>query len=309
MKIFCPKIILSHPEQLHARGPLLLAANHPNSFLDAIILDALFARPVWSLARGDVFRNKWIGKILFRLKILPVYRVSEGVENLQDNYSTFDQCLELFRREGIVLIFSEGRCINEWKLRPLKKGTARLAISCWENQIPLRVLPVGINYSSFKRFGKVMRISFGEQIDAGVWNGSDSEGQRLLRFNQALQSQLESLVLTIEPNDRISLQKHFHFPLPAWKKFLLAIPAITGFLLHAPLYYAARGITRAVARNSDHYDSILVGLLLVAYPAYIFLLMLIAWLIVPGIWVWGMLILLPFTAWAAMQVVGVGRRE
>ncbi len=305
MKIFCPKIILSHPEQLRSGGPLLLAANHPNSFLDAIIIDALFARPVWSLARGDVFRNKFIGKILYRLKILPVYRVSEGVENLQDNYSTFDQCLELFRKNGIVLIFSEGRCINEWKLRPLKKGTARLAISCWEKQIPLRVLPVGINYSSFKRFGKIMRISFGEQIETGVLNGSDTEGQRLLRFNQALQSQLEGLVLTIDPNDVDTLEEQFHFPLPAWKKILLAIPALAGWILHAPLYYAVRGITRSVARHSDHYDSILVGLLLVSYPAYIFLLILLGWLAIPGIWVWGMLLVLPFTAWATANV----RRE
>jgi hypothetical protein len=46
-----------------------------------------------------------------------------------------------------------------------------------------------------------------------------------------------------------------------------------------------------------------VGLLLVFYPAYIFLLILLGWLAFPGIWVWGILLVLPFTAWAAMQVV------
>ena len=57
-------------------------------------------------------------------------------------------------------IFSEGKCINEWHLRPLKKGTARLAISSWEENIPLEVLPVGINYSSFRRFGKNVYYQF-----------------------------------------------------------------------------------------------------------------------------------------------------
>ena len=96
--------------------------------------------------------------------MFPVYRVSEGVENLNSNYETFENCKKIFREKGIVLIFSEGKCINEWHLRPLKKGTARLAINSWEENIPLEVLPVGINYSSFRRFGKNVIINFGNII-------------------------------------------------------------------------------------------------------------------------------------------------
>jgi 1-acyl-sn-glycerol-3-phosphate acyltransferase len=94
------------------------------------------------LARGDAFKNKFISRVLTKLKMFPVYRVSEGVENLNSNYETFESCKNLFRKNGIVLIFSEGKCINEWHLRPLKKGTARLAINSWEENIPLQVLPV-----------------------------------------------------------------------------------------------------------------------------------------------------------------------
>ena len=145
-------------------GPLLLACNHPNSFLDAIILDILFRKPIWSLARGDVFTKPFYISLLTKLKILPVYRTSEGVENLEANYTTFDSCKEIFINNGIVLMFSEGKCINEWHLRPLKKGTARLAISTWQNGIDLKVLPVGINYNSFKKFGKNIFLNFGMMI-------------------------------------------------------------------------------------------------------------------------------------------------
>ena len=68
MKIFCRKIIVNNRAMLKKRGPLLLASNHPNSFLDAIILDILFQKPIWSLARGDVFRNAFISKILNSVK-------------------------------------------------------------------------------------------------------------------------------------------------------------------------------------------------------------------------------------------------
>ena len=149
---------------LQIEGPLLIASNHPNSFLDAVIIATVFNKPVYSLARGDVFTNKFYSKILQSLNILPVYRISEGAENLEHNYSTFDDCKKLFKNNGIVLIFSEGSCSNEWHLRPLKKGTARLAFSCWQDNIPLNILPVGINYNSFRSFGKIVKLNFGNII-------------------------------------------------------------------------------------------------------------------------------------------------
>ena len=146
----------------------MLACNHPNSFLDSVILDTLFQQPIWSLARGDVFKKAFYIRLLTALKILPVYRTSEGVENLAENYKTFDACITILKGNGVITIFSEGKCINEWHLRPLKKGTARLSIKAWEENIPLQILPVGINYSSFNRFGKNVFLNFGTPINKGV---------------------------------------------------------------------------------------------------------------------------------------------
>ncbi|MEP6583590.1 MAG: 1-acyl-sn-glycerol-3-phosphate acyltransferase, partial [Ginsengibacter sp.] len=120
---YCRRIIINKASLLNCKGPLLIASNHPNSFLDAIILATLFKNPIYSLARADAFANKLITKILTSFNMLPVYRISEGTQNLENNYSTFSACQDIFKKNGIVLIFSEGRCINEWHLRPLKKGT------------------------------------------------------------------------------------------------------------------------------------------------------------------------------------------
>ena len=196
-KNFCRKIIINHPEKLKMDGPLLLAVNHPNSFLDAIILDILFKKPIWSLARGDVFKKPFYIKLLTKLKILPVYRTSEGVENLDTNYKTFDACKEIFKSKGIVLMFSEGKCINEWHLRPLKKGTARLAISTWQEGIDVKVLPVGINYNSFRKIGKNVFLNFGTVISKEEILANDTDGKRNLAFNDKLKQELEQLVFEI----------------------------------------------------------------------------------------------------------------
>src|SRR5690606_37336297 len=121
----------------------------------------------------------------------------EGVENLDHNYTTFAACQELFKQNKIVLISSEGRCINEWHLRPLKKGTARLAMSAWAKNIPLKVLPLGINYSSFRTFGKIVHLNFGEFISKDDIQEELSSGKALIGFNDALRNQLSGLVYEI----------------------------------------------------------------------------------------------------------------
>jgi 1-acyl-sn-glycerol-3-phosphate acyltransferase len=210
IRIYCRDIAINKKGLLQCNGPLLLAVNHPNSFLDAIILCTLFDKPVYSLARGDAFKNKLIAKILFKLKMLPVYRVSEGVENLEDNYKTFDQCKTIFKQNGIVLIFSEGLCINEWHLRPLKKGTARLAISSWEDGIPLKVLPIGINYSSFRKFGKNIKLFLGEFITANDIAADNGHGKSIQAFNSKLLQQLQPFVFEIDSKNKEGLSKYFY---------------------------------------------------------------------------------------------------
>jgi 1-acyl-sn-glycerol-3-phosphate acyltransferase len=302
MIIFCRKVIINKPDLLKIKGPVLLASNHPNSFLDSVIIDTLFEQPIWSLARGDVFKNKLAVRILTALKIKPVYRTSEGTENLSENYKTFDACLGLFKKNSVVMIFSEGKCINEWHLRPLKKGTARLAIKTWEANIPLKVLPVGINYSSFRRFGKNMFINFGDPINKEDINLSEAEGLRHQSFNNKLQQQLEKLVFEIPKTDKQKQKEFLAIKLSSFKKIFLFIPALIGWIIHAPLYLPAKNFTLKRTNNNDHYDSILTGILVLAYPFCLLLLTLIVFFFTKSWFAFLLLIILPFTAWSYVQL-------
>jgi len=285
---------------LQEPGPLLIAANHPNSFLDAIIVGSLFRSPVYSLARGDAFAGKFITKILRSFNMLPVYRVSEGVENLEHNYTTFDACENLFKANKIVLIFSEGRCINEWHLRPLKKGTARLALNAWENNIPLKVLPLGINYSSFRFFGKNVFLNFGSIITKNNFSNSISFGRFLNEFNENLNEQLEKLVCEVDKNDRQKAKDYFEIEEALLKKVVLFIPAIIGFITGAPPYVILHFIIKD--RAHDHYDSVMTGLLFFFYPLYIVAITLIVFFTTKNDFAFGLLLLLPFSAWSYLQL-------
>jgi 1-acyl-sn-glycerol-3-phosphate acyltransferase len=304
LKIFGRKIFINNPEMLKEKGPLILACSHPNSFLDAVLLDVIFQQPIWSLTRGDAFISKFVGKILLKLRMLPVYRPSEGVENLSENYTTFDKCVEIFRNKGVVLIFSEGLCVNEWHLRSLKKGTARLAIKCQDENIPLKILPVGINYSSFFRFGKNIFINFGNLFTMGSFNANTGEGTRNLAFNNHLQKELAPLVFEIEKTDKKKQKEFLELKPSALKKIMLIFPSVLGFLIHAPLYLPARYFVFKYFKGTVHNDSVLIAVLLLTYPLYLLLIILPVFYISNCSWVFFLFLILPFTAWSHVQLKG-----
>ena len=303
IKILCRRIRVNRPEVLRQSGPLLLAVNHPNSFLDSILLDLLFKNPVWALARGDAFRNKTHARLLRMLKILPVYRSSEGVENLTINYQTFDACVELFRKRQIVTIYSEALCVNEWHLRPLKKGTARLAIQTWEAGIPLTVLPVGLNYSSFRLFGKNVDINFGEPICAADIPNDSPNGQRLNSFNHLLQQRLETLVYEIEKKDIATKRKKLEVHITRFEKTIFFFPALASKIFHWPLYKPVRSIATLYFGKTGHYDSVVSSLLLLSYPLYLLSMScLLGWLTESWWTSLGCMLAAPLCAWCQVRV-------
>ena len=303
-KIFCRKIIINNPELLKEKGPMILACSHPNSFLDAVLMDILFEKPIWSLTRGDAFVNKRITNLFYKLKMLPIYRPSEGVENLSENYKTFDACIELFKRHQIVLIFSEGLCTNEWHLRSLKKGTARLAYKCQQENIPLKILPVGINYSSFKRFGKNLFVNLGNIFTANDFDKNLSDGAWNQVFNNTLQQELRPLVYEIEKEDKAKQKKLLEIKIPLPTKIFLAIPAAIGWLVHAPFYLPIKYWVHKKYNNSGHVDAMQLAIPLFIYPVYLLLIILILFFILKTWWVILLFIMLPFTAWSYVQVKG-----
>ena len=295
LTIYCRGIRVSSPEWSAGKGPLLLAANHPDSFLDAIIIGSRFSQPVYILARGDAFRRPIVRKILTALKLIPIYRLSEGREHLALNDATFEHCNTIFQEDGIILIFSEGLCINQWELRPLKKGTARIALTALRssgNAQHLKVLPVAISYDSFRRFGKKVLIDFGEPLPRQEMLGSDRESFRIHRFNEILSGRLQA---GIGRNRTRMDQKKKKLSDLAGLIFLFPL-AFAGFLVHAPLFLSLRAVARKKTAGTVFYDSVLFGLLLLCYPLYYLLLLLVGgWLKMAVLFL--LIPAMPFFAW------------
>jgi 1-acyl-sn-glycerol-3-phosphate acyltransferase len=287
---YCKKISISFNS--YTKTPVILACNHPNSFLDALIIGSHYKHPVHFLARGDVFSKPLVNRLLRAINMIPVYRITEGREQLKYNEDTFEECLNVLENNGTVLIFSEGVCKNEYSLRPLKKGTARLAYMAWNDREinNLSIHPVSISYSSFTNLQVVAYVREGKAITQNDVAATIAP-QFYQKLNQSISEQLERNSLSEEEMQEIALDKR------KIRRIVIAIPAFVGWLTHKPFYNFVRDFARRKTAGTVFYQSVLFGMLLITYPLVVLSITAMVVLITHMQFYWLLLFLLPFTTW------------
>lgn len=162
------RIQVNSLKNLKVKGPVILAMNHPNAFMDAVAITFL-CYPIRThyLARGDVFKSTIISWFLRQIGIVPIFRIQdEGKAGLLKNNLTYQKVNELLKKNAKLIVFAEGLCVQERRLRPLKKGVARMVFGAYEflKSDNLMVLPIGINYSNPSKFRSDLFYNIGEPI-------------------------------------------------------------------------------------------------------------------------------------------------
>jgi 1-acyl-sn-glycerol-3-phosphate acyltransferase len=262
LRWFIPSLTIRFATNWRPGKPTLLVANHPDSFLDAVIIAMACKGPIHFLARGDVFTKPWHRRLLRLLNMYPVYRIREGRAHVHLNRTTFRYSHEVLANNGTLLIFIEGICLNTHELQPFKKGAARIALEA--RDLPgCCYLPVGVAYSSFNRIGKAATVIFGEPIFREQIFVGDQEQTNLARFNRILFPKLEACIQIPSAN------------LTSTPSTFLQFFYWVSRVLHFPFYVPLRSKIESLTRGTVFYDSVLFAALLFLYPIYLLLIWLI----------------------------------
>lgn len=184
------------------RGPKIIAVNHRNGLSDAILTASLLKEHPTFLTRADVFLHPLAKKALNWLMMIPVYRSRDGVDVIQKNKETFQFCIDELKDEKSIFIFPEGNHARQFKVRPLKKGLARIAFQTAEEtnfSIPLQVVPVGISYSHYTHVRSRLLIWYGEAFSVQSYYEMYQENPRkaLVELTKKIREELKKLTLHI----------------------------------------------------------------------------------------------------------------
>lgn len=153
------------------QGPVLFAGNHPNSLLDPALIVAHGGRVVRFAAKDVLFRSRALRFFLDGLGAVPVARKMDhgGDGAAVDNAGMFEALFKVLVDGGAVGIFPEGISHDEASLQRLKTGAARIALGVVARhpELPLRIVPCGLNYMRPKRFRSRVLLQFGAPLTVG----------------------------------------------------------------------------------------------------------------------------------------------
>src|SRR5690606_3319879 len=101
-------------------GPVIIAANH-RSFLDPFVIGTCVRRPIYYVAKQELFRHRLMAWWLNCLGAFPVRRGAADTDMIETAKT-------ILARGDAVLIFPEGTRIRPGALGRPKRGVGRLAL-------------------------------------------------------------------------------------------------------------------------------------------------------------------------------------
>ncbi len=174
-EIFFGRLQIQGREHLVSDAPAILVANHPNTFLDPLLITALAPGRLHYWAKSTLWRLPLAGSILDSLGAIPIYRRRDAEGGRDDNQRSMDLAVNKLLRGAHILIFPEGVSEPGLSLKPIKTGVARLGFHFmnqekWESD--LKVIPIALDYSEPTLFRTSVAIRIGKPISLAAFQAA-----------------------------------------------------------------------------------------------------------------------------------------
>ena len=142
----------------------MVAANHPNSLVDGLLVFHCSERITRPLGRAPLFDRLLLGPVLRALGGIPVYRRQDDPDETHRNEQMFRSAVDALRQGDAIQIYPEGKSHSESRLAEFRTGAARIALLAERSagwRLGLSIVPVGITYSRKELARTEVAVRFG----------------------------------------------------------------------------------------------------------------------------------------------------
>ena len=201
------KIEVAGKENIPTDGAVIIAPNHCNTLMDALVILQAFRNESVFGARADMFKSKFLAKAMFFFRILPMVRQRDGLRNVLKNYESLDTIIETLEHDGRFCMYPEGRHRPAHSLLPLGKGVFRAALAAnarFGEEKPVYIVPTGIEYGDHFRYRSTCLVNFGEAINVTEFIKTldvENEAQMMEPLRKELKARMSSLKTFIESDE------------------------------------------------------------------------------------------------------------
>ena len=193
-------------EKIPQNSAIIYAPNHTNALMDALVILTMDRKPKVFVARADIFKNPILARIFHFLKIMPIMRMRDGMDEVRKNNETIEKAVDVLRDNVPFCIFPEGQHQAKYSSLPLSKGIFRIAFQAQDlmPNTPLYIVPVGMRYGSFFRFRSTVRVQIGDPINVGEFMAQNSDKTPQEQMNvmrELLTERMRSSIFYIENDE------------------------------------------------------------------------------------------------------------
>lgn len=208
--IFYPKTTVVHPERLRFEYPAIVVSNHPNTLLDALHSAARVKKQVFFLANASLFSTPFQNWFFNKFYCIPIKRKQDTKGGTVNNEDSFARCDEFLGNGGCLYIAPEGGSEMERRLRKIKTGTARIALSAESKkdfQLGLKIVPIGITYEQPNQFRSAVLIRVGEPIEIKDYQEGYQQADfaTAQKITERLTAEMRSLIIDVDDEEQDEL--------------------------------------------------------------------------------------------------------
>ena len=193
-------------KNLPKNGGLIFGVNHSNTLMDALVLlSSDNIRKVF-IARGDIFKKPAVAKILYFLRILPIFRIRNGVAAVRQNDDSLNKAVDVIHDQVDLYLFPEGTHRTKHSLMRMGKGLFHIAVDAnkqFGDKSPVYIIPTAIEYGDYFRYRSTAMINFGKPINVTEFFKNTTEENEAVNIN-LLKDQLHDEIaklFTFIPDD------------------------------------------------------------------------------------------------------------
>lgn len=193
-------------EKVPQDGSVIFVTNHTCALMDPLVMLLAEGHKVVFMARADMFRRPAVARILRWLRILPIYRIRDGVSAVKSNDKAIAEAVGVLRDRCPLCLYPEGTHRPKHSLLPLGKGVFHIALEAVRelgDAWPVYIVPAGIEYSDYFRFRPDVELQIGDPINVTEFmKGVDQENsaRAMNTLRERLTLAMRSLFTWI-PND------------------------------------------------------------------------------------------------------------
>ena len=206
IELFFDEVESNREEYIPTKGPLIIAANHPSSIMDALVVGVKIPRKIHYIGHSGLFSNAVKSKFLFAMGIIPVYRREDNPDKSDNNEDMFRAAYKILEEGKCIGIFPEGTSETDRRVLKLKTGTARIALGAEKQNdfsLGLSIIPLGLYFSARHRFRSKVLLNFGKPIQISEFKEiyEEDEYEGVHRLTDRISDELVKLTVNVKKSE------------------------------------------------------------------------------------------------------------